>query len=104
MDRPTPTRTDVHDGPGLSPVPAPHGGRRKKGVTGPPPQPGLPAIRQVILDHILRPPPDNARTVETFYSSPSTHAARVVLGAVQSDDRNQQRKRHGQGLILVRDS
>ncbi|KON63601.1 hypothetical protein KOEU_29300 [Komagataeibacter europaeus] len=56
MDRPAPTRTDVHDGLRLSPVPAPHGGRAEKRGTGPPPQPGLPAIRQAILDRILRPP------------------------------------------------
>ena len=46
MDRPAPTRPDVHDGLlRLFPVPAPHGDRRKKGVTGPPPQPSLSAIR-----------------------------------------------------------
>ena len=31
---------------------------RKKRVSGPPPQPSMPAIRQAIIDRISRPPPD----------------------------------------------
>jgi len=30
---------------------------RKKRVSGPPPQPSLPAVRQAVLDHLSRPPP-----------------------------------------------
>ena len=46
---------------------------RKKTITGPPPQPSLPAIRQAILDRILRPPcreyPHCGRTLSPYQSN-----------------------------------
>ena len=34
---------------------------RKKRISGPPPQPSMPASRQAILDHLARPPPARCR-------------------------------------------
>ena len=41
----------------LPPIPPPHRSGTEKRVSGPPPQPSMPAIRQAILDLFVRPPP-----------------------------------------------
>lgn len=57
MERPAPTRADVHDCSRFPPIPSAQAGQRGRGrISGPPPQPSLPAIRQAILDHLTGPP------------------------------------------------
>jgi hypothetical protein len=41
----------------LSPIPPPQSSGTEKRVSGPPPQPSMPAIRQAILDLVAQPPP-----------------------------------------------
>ena len=41
-------------------------GTEKKGISGPPPQPSMPAIRQAILDLFARPPPRQCPHCDMF--------------------------------------
>ena len=56
LDRITPTCLDVDDSLRLPPVPPPQASGTEKKNRGPPPQPGMPALRQAIPDLFAWPP------------------------------------------------